>query len=31
MFSGIGNPHEFEQTLEKYRFKIRKNIFSRSL
>ena len=27
MFSGIGNPHEFEQTLEKYRFKIRKKIF----
>ena len=27
MFCGIGNPHEFEQTLIKYKFKIKKKIF----
>ena len=27
MFCGIGNPHEFEQTLIKYNFKIKKKIF----
>jgi tetraacyldisaccharide 4'-kinase len=27
MFCGIGNPHEFEQTLVKYKFKIKKKIF----
>ena len=27
MFSGIGNPHEFDQTLKKYRFKVSKKIF----
>ena len=27
MFCGIGNPHEFEQTLVKYKFKIEKKIF----
>ena len=26
MFSGIGNPHEFEKTLLKYKFKISKRI-----
>jgi tetraacyldisaccharide 4'-kinase len=26
MFCGIGNPHEFEQTLNKYKFKINKKI-----
>ena len=26
MFCGIGNPHEFEQTLIKYKFKINKKI-----
>ena len=27
IFCGIGNPHEFEQTLIKYKFKIKKKIF----
>jgi len=26
MFSGIGNPHEFEKTLIKYKFKVSKKI-----
>jgi len=26
MFCGIGNPHEFENTLSKYKFKIKKKI-----
>ena len=26
MFCGIGNPHEFEKTLKKYKFKITKKI-----
>ena len=27
MFCGIGNPQEFENTLEKYNFRIKKKIF----